>query len=182
MKQPHEHPIDATEKLLITGILVSFLIFGLELVGGFMSHSLALLSDAWHIFIDIWALAGYELTLAVVPGPTAGQPSADVWPASDRSVMAALINSFTVFVIAAGILSVRRPRRNGFIIPPDVHGQVSAGAGFAGLGLALNLMVAALFYKQSAHDLNIRGAFIHQLGDARMNTVAVLIAVGSLFY
>jgi cobalt-zinc-cadmium efflux system protein len=167
MKQPHEHPVDVTEKLLKTAILVSFLIFALELVGGFMSHSLALLSDAWHIFIDIWALAMSYFAVFLARRPVNHQRT---YGLHRMEVMAALINSFTVFIIAAGILYAAAKR---FYHPPDVHGR--ALVGFAGLGLALNLIVAALFYKQSAHDLNIRGAFVHILGDAA-NTVAVLIA------
>src|SRR5579864_2671581 len=101
MKQPHEHPIDVTEKLLKAGILVSFLIFGLELIGGVMSHSLALLSDAWHIFIDIWALLMSYLAVFLARRPVNHQRT---YGLHRMEVMAALINSFTVFIIAAGIL------------------------------------------------------------------------------
>src|SRR3981189_1151192 len=101
MKQPHEHPIDATEKLLKIGILVSFLIFILELVGGVMSHSLALVSDAWHIFIDIWALVISYLAVYLAKKPA---NESRTYGLHRMEVLAACINGLTVFVIAAGIL------------------------------------------------------------------------------
>jgi cobalt-zinc-cadmium efflux system protein len=167
MKQPHDHPVEDIEKLLKTGILVSFLIFLLELVGGIMSNSLALLSDAWHIFIDIWALVVSFLAVFLARRPVNHQRT---YGLHRMEVMAALVNSFVVFVIAGGILYAAYTRIH---TPQYVHGQSMIG--FASLGLLLNLGVAALFYKEQEHDLNLRGAFLHLLGDA-VNTVAVLIA------
>src|SRR5262249_37829659 len=55
----------------------------------------------------------------------------------------------------------------------EIHGPSILG--FAGLGLVMNLAVAALFYRKSTQDMNLRGAFLHLIGDA-VNTVAVLIS------
>src|SRR4029077_9377169 len=139
----HEHSFDDIEKLLKTGILISFLIFLLEFFGGLWSHSLALLSDAWHIFIDIWALVVSYLAIFLARRPVNHQRT---YGLHRMEVMAALVNSFVVFVIAAGILYAAFKRIHN---PPDVHGH--AVIGFASLGLLLNLGVAALFYKEQEH-------------------------------
>src|SRR5438046_6939694 len=117
MRLLHEHPFDDTEKLLKTGIFVSFLIFLLELFGGLGTHSLALLSDAWHIFIDIWALVISFLAIFLARRPVNDRRT---YGLHRMEVMAALANGFTVFVIAAGILYAAVKRFNH---PTDVHGK-----------------------------------------------------------
>src|SRR5258708_23712705 len=148
MKLLHEHPFDDTEKLLKTGIFVSFLIFLLELSGGIWSHSLALLSDAWHIFIDIWALVISLLAIFLARRPANDRRT---YGLHRMEVMAALANGFTVFVIAIGILYAAIKR---FYHPPDVHGKALLVV--AGLGLVVNLMVPGLFYKKSENDMKRR--------------------------
>jgi cobalt-zinc-cadmium efflux system protein len=167
MRQPHEHPVEDTEKLLKTGIFVAFAIFLLELFGGLYSHSLALMSDAWHMFIDIWALV---ISLAAIF--LARRPINDrqTYGLHRMEVLAALANGLTVFLIAGVILYAAVKR---FSHPTEVHGRALTIV--AGLGLVLNLGVAGLFYKKSEHDLNMRGVFLHMMGDA-LGTVAVLIA------
>src|SRR4051812_38832981 len=126
MKLLHEHPFEDIEKLLKAGILISFLIFLVELLGGFWSHSLALLSDAWHIFIDIWALVISYLAIFLARRPANHQRT---YGLHRMEVMAALVNGFSVFVIAAGILYAAIKR---FSHPPEVHGKsvmIVAGIG-----------------------------------------------------
>src|SRR5260221_12600863 len=101
MKQPHDHPVESLEKLLKIGILLSFLIFLLELFGGLWSHSLALVSDAWHIFIDIWALVISYLAVYLAKKPA---NESRTYGLHRMEVLAAGINGLTVFMIAAGIL------------------------------------------------------------------------------
>src|SRR5260221_8304388 len=101
MKQPHDHPVESLEKLLKIGILLSFLIFLLELFGGLWSHSLALVSDAWHIFIDIWALVISYLAVYLAKQST---NESRTYGLHRLEVLAACINGFSVFVIASVIL------------------------------------------------------------------------------
>src|SRR5262249_54950678 len=137
MRQPHEHTRSNLEKLLGLGVAMTFFIFFLEFFGGLRSHSLALLSDAWHIFIDVWSLLLSYLAVVLARRP-----------ASDRrtfglhrvEVVAALINGILVFLIAIGILfaAVRR-----FNHPQSVDTQTLLAMG--GIGLALNILVAVIF-------------------------------------
>lgn len=167
MEQPHEHPIEESQRLLKLGIVLTVVIFLLEFLGGLWTHSLALLSDAWHIFIDIWALVLSFLAVLMARRPVNDRQTFGL---HRLEVLAAVVNGLTVFIIALGILfaAVQRYRH-----PVPVHAKELLGV--AGIGLALNLGVAALFYRQSYKDLNIRGAFLHVLGDA-LNTAAVIVA------
>src|SRR5438270_13483079 len=109
MKLLHEHPFDDTEKLLKTGIFISFLIFLLELFGGLWSHSLALVSDAWHIFIDIWALVISYLAVYLAKAPA---NESRTYGLHRMEVLAACINGLTVFIIATGIVYAALKRLN----------------------------------------------------------------------
>src|SRR5260370_29590992 len=57
VRPSHNHANQGVERLLQVGILISVFIFVLEFVGGLWTHSLALQSDAWHIFLDVWSFA-----------------------------------------------------------------------------------------------------------------------------
>jgi cobalt-zinc-cadmium efflux system protein len=169
MQLSHEHPIEDPQRLLKIGIFLTFLIFVVEFVGGFWTRSLALLSDAWHVFIDIWAL-----TLSLFAIYMARRPVNDrkTFGLHRLEVLAAAINGLSVFVIAVGILWSAWKR---FQQPVEVRVVPLLWISLA--GLLVNLIVAALFYRRSRSDLNIRGAFMHVVSDA-LNSVAVLIAAG----
>lgn len=167
MEPSHEHPVEESQRLLKIGIALTFGIFLLEFLGGLFAGSLALLSDAWHIFIDIWALVLSFLAITLAKRPVDDRRT---YGLHRMEVLAALLNGLTVFLIASGIIyaAVKRlmhphPVQNNWLLL------------FSGTGLVLNVLVAGLFYKQSHHDLNMHGAFLHLMGDA-LNTLAVLVA------
>ena len=101
MKQSHDHPTVKIEKLLGLGIAFSLAIFLLEFIGGLWTHSLALLSDSWHIFIDIWALLLGFLAIFLAKRPASDRRTFGL---HRMEVAAALVNGMTVFWIAIGIL------------------------------------------------------------------------------
>jgi cobalt-zinc-cadmium efflux system protein len=167
MKQSHDHPMEESQRLLKTAILLSFSIFVLEFAGGIWSRSLALLSDAWHIFIDIWALVLSLLAILLARRPVDDRRTFGL---HRMEVLAATVNGFTVFLIAIGILYAAWQR---FQNPVAVHsGRL---LGISTIGLVATIGVAALFYRQSHRDLNLRSAFLHLVGDV-LNSLAVVIA------
>lgn len=167
MEQPHEHPVEDSQNLLKIGIGLTIFIFFLEFFGGLWTHSLALLSDAWHIFLDIWSLIVSFLALYLAKRPVNARRT---YGLHRMEVLAALFNGFVVFFIALGILIAAIHRFNH---PQPVRGESLLW--IAGIGLLLNSGIAFFFYRRSQNDLNMRGAFLHVLGDA-LNTLAVLIA------
>jgi cobalt-zinc-cadmium efflux system protein len=167
MRLRHEHPFNDTEDLIKTVIFVSLAIFLMELFGGLWSHSLALLSDAWHVFMDIWALVISFLAILLARRPVNDRRT---YGLHRMEVMAALANGVAVFVIAAGIIYTAIKRYNQ---PPQVHSRGMLV--IAGIGLLANAFVAIAFYKKSSSDMNLRGVLLHLISDT-LSSFAVLIA------
>jgi cobalt-zinc-cadmium efflux system protein len=137
-----------------------------ELIGGFWTNSLALLSDAAHVFMDLFALV---LSLAAIH--LAKFPASDTrtygWHRAE--ILASLINGTTLLLIAFGILS----EAWGRLLHPEA---VKSKEMFiiASIGLIMNLIVAGQLHGHSHDDLNVRSAFLHVIGDA-IASVGVII-------
>ena len=128
-----------------------------EVVGGVLSGSLALLSDAGHVFMDLLALflSWFALRLAALP-PTETRTYG--WHRTE--VLAALLNGITLFVIAAGIFYEAVSR---FTHPAPVHAGLMLAVAVA--GLVVNAVVALRLRTHGHGDLNLRSAYLHVLGD-----------------
>jgi cobalt-zinc-cadmium efflux system protein len=129
-----------------------------EVAGGFWTNSLALLSDAAHVFMDLFALV---LSLAAIRLAR--------FPASDRrtygwhraEILASLVNGLTLLLIAAGIF---REAFSRLLHPEAVKSREMFV--IALVGLVMNLLAAARLHRHAHDDLNVRSAFLHVLGDA----------------
>ncbi len=138
----------------------------LEFWGGFASHSLALTSDAAHVCMDVFALA-----LALIAAIGAQRP-ADLrrtFGYGRIEVLGALANG-TLLLVATVIIVYAAVRR--FSAPVEPHAGLMTGIAFA--GLAVNAGVGFLLSRDGGHDLNVRAALFHVLGDA-LGAVAVVI-------
>jgi cobalt-zinc-cadmium efflux system protein len=137
-----------------------------ELIGGFWTNSLALLSDAAHVFMDLFALI---LSLAAIH--LAKFPASDTrtygWHRAE--IFASLINGTTLLLIGIGIMT----EAWGRLIHPEA---VKSKEMFiiAIIGLVMNLIAAGRLHSHSHDDLNVRSAFLHVLGDA-IASVGVII-------
>jgi cobalt-zinc-cadmium efflux system protein len=153
--------------------LITLLFVAVEGYAGWYSNSLALLTDAAHNMTDVLALglSWFALHLAEQPahaGKTFGYHRA--------GILAAMVNSSTLVVISIGIFYEAYQR---LITPPEVAGDVLI---WVGLGaLAVNLVTAWLVHHGSDHDLNVRSAFIHLMGDVFSTLGAILAGVGIWF-
>jgi len=129
-----------------------------EIVGGFWTNSLALLSDAAHVFMDLFALV---LSLAAIR--LAGRPATDrrTYGWHRAEIFASLINGITLILIAAGILHEAWGR---FQNPESVKSKEMFL--IALVGLVMNLIAAGRLHGHAHDDLNVRSAFLHVLGDA----------------
>ncbi len=144
-----------------------------ELIGGFWTNSLALLSDAAHVFMDLFALV---LSLAAIH--LARFPASDTrtygWHRAE--IFASLINGATLLLIAFGILGEAWDR----LITPEA---VKSKEMFiiAIIGLVMNLIAAGRLHGHAHDDLNVRSAFLHVLGDA-IASVGVIIGGVIMLY
>ena len=153
-------------------ILLTSLTLVAEVIGGIWTNSLALLSDAAHVFLDVFALV---LSLAAIK--LAAYPSSDTrtfgWHRAE--VFASFINGATVFLIAIGIFYEAWHR----MLAPEPIKSVPMFI-IAAVGLAMNLLSASALHQHSHDDLNVHSAFLHVIGDAA-TSVGVIIA-GVLIY
>jgi cobalt-zinc-cadmium efflux system protein len=154
----HAHGTEAGEGRLILSILLNLLITIVEVIGGLLSGSLALLSDALHNLSDTTSLGVSWATLRISKRP------ADInrtFGYRRAQIIGAFINLVTLVVIALFLVSEAAER---YLDPQPIDGAIMLSVAL--VGLAANLLTAVLLYRQSKHSLNIRSAFIHIVSDA----------------
>lgn len=140
-----------------------------ETVAGYFAHSLALLSDAGHNFADAAALgfSWYALWIAKKPS------NKDMTFGYHRvGILAPLVNAVSLVVIAIFILIEAVGR---FRHPEAVNSWVMIGV--AGVAVVLNLVIGLWLHSGAKHDINIRGAYVHMIGDAVSSFGVVLAGV-----
>ena len=165
----HSYP-DAGERplpqrSLKIAIILTAVIFLAEVAGGLVSGSLALLGDAGHMLQDVFALL-LSLGAMIVAGrlPT----SSRTFGYHRLEIGAAVVNGF--FLIGVSLLIVYEALAR-FSRPSPVNSTIMLGVAI--VGLAANLI--AVYILHGSHDLNIRSAFLHVLGDT-LSSVAVIAA------
>ena len=129
-----------------------------EVIAGFMTQSLALLSDAAHMFTDAAALA-----IALVAIKIGKLPADDkrTFGYQRFEILAALFNAMMLFVVAIYILYEAYQR---FSQPPEIQ---SVGMMIvAVIGLVINLISMKILFSSSKESLNIKGAYLEVLSDA----------------
>ena len=172
---PHSHhhkDMAHSKKALGLALAATVSILVVEVLGGLWTHSLALLSDSAHVFMD--ALSFGLTYLAIV---FAEKPISDsrTFGLHRLEVFAALINGLTVFLIALVITAAAIRRLHH---PQPIHTLPMLS--IALLGLAVNLFVIWKLRPLLGEDVNVRSAFLHALGDA-LASVAV-VAGGVVIY
>jgi len=163
----HTHNESTTGSKLLISILITSLTLVAEVVGGILTGSLALLSDAAHVFLDIFALA---LSYGAVRLSTRAANSRHTFGFRRMKVLAAFVNGVTLLIVA---IEIFREAISRFAHPA----AVIAGPMLivAAVGLAANLVVALVLKGHDHDDLNARAAFLHVIGDA-LSSVGVIIA------
>jgi cobalt-zinc-cadmium efflux system protein len=154
----HSHvPAGAPDGRLIVSLGLNLLITLLQVVGGIIANSLGLLSDAAHNMSDVVALG---LSLWAVRLGRRGATPQRTFAYKRAEILVALFNSAVLVAISVFIIyeAVRR-----LLDPPEVSGLWVIG--FAAGGLVINAF-AALLLRSHGHDLNLRAAFLHLVGDA----------------
>lgn len=162
---------ERTERRLRLTIGVSAVILAVELAGGWLANSLALLSDAGHVFLDIFSvgLALYAARFCRLPAQ--GRSSFGMHRAE---ILAALVNAFTLIGLSIVIFYEAYHR---FLSPPDV--RASEMLVVAVIGLLANLIGVWLLHGH--RDINVRGAYLHILGDTG-SSVAVIAGAVVIMY
>jgi len=164
----HAHPAAPSHKLAVA-LGVSAIVLALEVGGGLASNSLALISDAGHMLTDVLALA-----LAWFASRQAERPAnaRQTYGFHRAGILAALANAATLIALAL-FISYEAYRR--LFEPEAVASQLMLGV--AAVGLVANLAVARYLQGDHAHNLNLRAAMAHVLGDALASAAVIVGAL-----
>ena len=169
----HAHQAHANETRLALAAGITGLFMVVEIVGGAISGSLALLADAGHMFADFAALslAWFAFRLSRRPADWRRTYGFDRF-----QVIVAFGNGIALFVVAGWIVLEAIERLTD---PIPVGGGVMAVV--AAAGLAVNVVAFLILHGADRNNLNVRGAAIHVMGDL-LGSVAALIAAGVILW
>ncbi|AYK07478.1 cation diffusion facilitator family transporter [Brevibacillus laterosporus] len=163
----HHHGKGANKRALLISLFIITAFLIVEVIGGFLTNSLALLSDAGHMLSDSSALFLSLIAMFFA----ARKPSAKKTYGFYRfEILAALINGVMLVVISLVIIWEAYQR---FFAPPEVASLSMMGVAF--VGLLANIAAAFVLMRGDyKNNLNIRSAFLHVLGDLLGSVGAIL--------
>lgn len=180
----HDHDLDhdpthvhgASEsnlkRVMIALVLTGTFMF-VEVVGGILSGSLALLADAGHMLTDTMALALAAAAFHVSKRPPGGSLT---YGYQRFQILAAFVNGLSLLLIVGWILYEAVER---FIYPRDILGETMLVV--AAAGLVVNIFSFAVLHTGDQENLNIRGAALHVAGDL-LGSVAAIVAAIVIIY
>jgi cobalt-zinc-cadmium efflux system protein len=166
--QHHRHTNESWRRLSVVLVLTTVYMFA-EVVGALWTGSLALLADAGHMFTDVAALA---LALTAVWFGSRPATSRKTFGYYRLEIIAALVNGVALVVISIFIFYGAYGR---WLEPPVIRSgpMIIVASG----GLIINLVCAWILHARHEVDLNMRGAWLHVMGDALGSVAAILAGV-----
>lgn len=170
----HAHVHTSSVARLRTALAITAVVLVAEAVGGYLANSLALLADAGHMLTDVAALA---LSLFVAWFSQRPETPKRTYGYLRLEILAAFLNGATLLLISAWIIWEALARLR---TPEPVHGGLMLAV--AVLGLAANAVSAWVLRPTSDENLNVRGAYLHILGDLLgfVGTVVAAILIRTL--
>jgi cobalt-zinc-cadmium efflux system protein len=149
----------------VLGLTATFMVA--ELVGGLLSNSLALLADAGHMLTDVAALGLSVFAISLARRPPSRRRT---YGYVRFEILAALVNGAALLVIAGLIVREAWERIQQ---PAPIDGAIMLGV--AAVGLVVNVVGATLLHSHAHDNLNVRGAYLHVIGDL-LGSVGALTA------
>ncbi|MEN2766608.1 cation diffusion facilitator family transporter [Ornithinibacillus xuwenensis] len=165
----HHHHHSTNKRVLLISFIAIFTFMIVEAIGGFLTNSLALISDAGHMLSDAAALG---LSLLAFKIGERKATSEKTYGYKRFEIIAAFLNGVTLIVISLYIFYEAITR---FVEPEEVSANMII---IASLGLLVNIGVAFLLMRGDSKDnLNIRSALLHVLGDLLGSVGAILAGI-----
>ena len=168
----HQHRVQSSTWRLSLAFWTQCLFFAVELVGGILTNSLALLADAGHMFSDVGALGLSYLALRWTAKPPTSEKTYGYYR---LEILVALLNGLTLWAMAAYIFYEAYGR---IFQPPQINTVPMII--IAGLGLVVNLFGVYILHPAKEHNLNLRSAFLHLLADCLGSLAAIAAGVAIL--
>jgi len=166
----HCHENASRGRLAIAAVITGLFMI-VEVIGGYISGSLALLADAGHMLTDFAALSMAWLAFVFAARPATPKLT---FGYARLPVLAAFVNGLALFVIAALIIK-EAVYRYGHIEDYEVLAGPMLWVALA--GLAVNILVFRVLQGGDKDNLNVRGALLHVMGDMLGSAAAVMAAI-----
>jgi cobalt-zinc-cadmium efflux system protein len=165
----HEHfrELGSRRLRIVLALAATFMV--VEFVGGYLANSLALMADAGHMLSDVAAIS---LSLFAIWFARRPATPARSFGYLRLEILAALINGVVLGTIAIVIYWHAWHRLRA---PEPVEGVLMLVV--ASLGLIVNIIGAVLLHSASGHNLNVRGAYLHVLGDLVSSVGAIAAGI-----
>jgi cobalt-zinc-cadmium efflux system protein len=170
LHQPHSHESTAGgQRSLVIALALTVIFMVAEAVGGYLANSLALLADAGHMLSDVAALG---LSLFAIWFAQRPATPAKTYGYFRGEILAALVNGATLILISLWIIYEAYHR---IVSPPEVKSGLMITVAF--LGLVANIVSAWVLHRSHSENLNVRGAFLHIIGDILGSAGAIVAGV-----
>ena len=175
--QGHDHShaavTEGNAKKLTIALILTTTFLVIEFIAGIITQSLALLSDAAHMFTDAAALA---IALAAIQIAKRPADNKRTFGYERFEILAALFNASMLFFVAMYILYEAYQR---FTQPPEI--QSTGMLVVASIGLIINLISMKILMSSATESLNMKGAYLEVLSDA-LGSVGVIIGAVIIYY
>ena len=172
----HDH-VQGTDKSNLKRVTIALVLTGafmvVEVIGGIISGSLALLADAGHMLTDTMALALAAAAFHVSKRPAGGNLT---YGYQRFQILAAFVNGLSLLLVVGWIFYEAVQR---FVTPREILGETMLTV--AAAGLVINIISFAVLHSGDQENLNIRGAALHVAGDL-LGSVAAIVAAVVIIY
>lgn len=167
----HDHgtKLDHLNTAFIVGIILNSAFVVIEVIAGFITHSLSLLTDAGHNLGDV---AGLALALLAFKLSKVNASAKYTYGYKRSTILVSFVNAVVLFVAVVFIVYAAIVR---LMSPERVDGSAMAMVSF--IGIAINGVTAWLFVKDKDKDLNVKGAYLHMAMDAIVSFGVVISGV-----
>ena len=164
---------DVQHKRLILSLSITIAVMFIELIGGFFTNSIALLSDAGHMFTHSFAIAISLIAIIIAKKPPCHHRTFGLYRAE---ILAAFLNGLFLLLVAVIIIYEAYLR---IINPSEILGFQMLSIAFIGLGANI---ASILILRGSHHsDINVKGVFYHMIADA-ISSVGIILASVIIIY
>src|ERR1700742_179539 len=156
----HDHTpkLDHLNSAFIVGIILNSAFVVIEVIAGFITHSLSLLTDAGHNLSDV---AGLALALLAFKLSKVGSNSSYTYGYKRSTILVSVFNAVILFA-SVGVIGYEAVVR--FFNPQVIQGGTMAWV--SAIGIVINAVTAYLFVADKDKDLNVKGAYMHMAMDA----------------
>jgi cobalt-zinc-cadmium efflux system protein len=164
---------DVEKRKLILSLFLTAIVMIVELIGGFLTHSIALISDAGHMFTHCFAIGISLVAILIARKPLCHHRTFGLYRAE---IVAAFMNGLLLLLVV-GVIMYEAILR--IIHPQEIIGLHILLIAF--VGLAVNVASIAILHGSHRKDINVRSVFYHMVSDAA-SSVGIIIAAIIIIY